>query len=184
MDTLTAIRQQRAVRAYADQPITDDQLTTILNAGRLAGSAKNRQPWQFVVVRDPATRAALAECGNFTAHLPYAPVVIVVVMPGDSYWTGVDAGRAAQNMMLAATSLGLGTCIATLGNVARARAILGLPADRNPALSFGLGVPAEANPTADERAFMQAVLPQQGRLSLADLVHYERWGQRAPTGPS
>lgn len=179
MDTLTAIRKQRAVRAYTADPIPDDQLTTILNAGRLTGSAKNRQPWQFIVVRDPAQRHALAECGRFTAHLRQAPVVIVIVMPGEHYWNGVDAGRVAQTMMLAATSLGLGTCIGTLYDTARARAALGLPDELNPALSFGLGVPAGDGPTVEERAFMQAVLPKFGREPLVELVHYDRWGQRS-----
>ena len=104
MDTLTAIRKQRAVRDFTAQDVTDEQLTQVLDAGRRSGSSKNTQPWQFIVVRDPQTRAALAGCGRFAQHLIPAPVVIVVVMPAEGFWAGVDAGRAAQNMMLAATS--------------------------------------------------------------------------------
>lgn len=178
METAKAIRSQRAVREYADQPVSDEQLSAILDAGRRAGSAKNRQPWRFIVVRDAERRARLAECGRYTAHLPSAPVIIVVVTPGESFWLGFDAGRAAQNMMLAATDLGLGTGIATLHDSACARRILGVPDDHNPQIAIALGVPAAPTPTEAERRFMQAVLPQQGRLPLSELVYFERWGQR------
>ena len=178
MDTLTAIRKQRAVRQYAEQDVSDDQVMAVLDAGRRSGSSKNTQPWQYIVVRDAQQRAALAQCGAYAAHLLSAPVAIVVVMPSDSFWSGVDGGRTAQNMMLAATSLGLGTCIATLHNLDCARQTLGLPANLYPNLTFSLGVPASPAPAPQERAFMQRVLPQAGRRPLAELVHFERWGQQ------
>ncbi len=180
MDTLTAIRKQRAVRAFADQPVTDEQLHTVLNAGRLSGSSKNTQPWQFIVVRDAGIKRDLAACGRFSAHLLDAPLAIVVLMPSDSFWSGVDAGRTAQNMMLAATALGLGTCIATMHDSDCARRVLGLPPDLNPQFTFSLGVPAAPTPTPEERAFQQTVLPRADRKPLADLVHYDRFGQRTP----
>lgn len=178
METLTAIRRQRAVRAYADQPVTDEQVLKVLDAGRRAGSAKNRQPWQFVVVRDQETRTALSKCGRYASHLLQTPVVIAIVMPGDGYWDGVDTGRAAQNMMLAATSLGLGTCIATMHDASCTRRILAIPDELNAQLTIGLGVPVSDEPTLQERQFLQTVLPKVGREPLSGLVHYERWGQR------
>ncbi|HYN87267.1 MAG TPA: nitroreductase family protein [Ardenticatenaceae bacterium] len=182
MDTFETIRKQRAVRAYADRDITDAQLLQVLDAGRRAGSAKNRQPWHFLIVRDRARREALARCGRYASHLPQTPVVIAIVMPGEGYWDGVDAGRAAQNMMLAATSLGLGSCIATLHDAACARQILGLPSELNAQLTIGLGVPASEEPTAEERQFLERVLPLGGRRPLSEMVHYERWEQQAPEG--
>ncbi|HBY92656.1 MAG TPA: hypothetical protein DEP84_01625, partial [Chloroflexi bacterium] len=157
-----------------------EQLLAVLDAGRLAGSAKNRQPWRFIVVREAQTRAGLATCGRYATHLAKAPVVIVVVMPGDRFWDGFDAGRAAQNMMVAATDLGMGTGIATLHDADCVQRLLALPAGHNAQIAIALGVPAAPQPTAEEREFVRAVLPQVGRKSLSELVHYGRWGQQTP----
>lgn len=175
METLTTIKKSRAVRQFSDVAVTDDQLQTILNAGRLSGSSKNSQPWRFIVVRDPDIKAALAACGRSATHLLDAPLAIVVVVPGETYWLGVDAGRASQNMFLAATSLGLGTCIAIMHDPACARHVLGLPDDMNPALTFSLGVPAA--PPAPPGA--PAPAPRQtDRQPLTQFVFYDRWGHR------
>jgi nitroreductase len=184
METLATIRMQRALRAYADQRVTDEQLVTVLDAGRRAGSGGNRQPWQFIVVRDAHTRAALARCGRYAAHLASAPVIIVVVMPDEQFWSGFDAGRVAQNMMLAATDLGLGTCVVALQDVECTQRLLALPEDRNAQVAIALGVPASPEPTPEERQFMRAVLHKQGREPLSELVHCGQWGRRTPPASS
>lgn len=100
MDTLVGIRTKRDSREYDGRPVPEEALQRILQAGRMAGSSKNTQPWRFVVLREEASKRALAGCGQFAKHVPPAPLAIAIVLtPGGGPF---DAGRAAQNMMLAA----------------------------------------------------------------------------------
>ena len=73
MDAYTCIRTKRDSRQYQDRPVPDEVLHRILQAGRMAGSSKNTQPWAFVVLRDPERKAELAACGQFAQHVPPAP---------------------------------------------------------------------------------------------------------------
>ena len=100
MDAYTCIRTKRDTRAYQDKPIPEQSLRRILQAGRMAGSAKNLQPCRFVVLQDAPKKEELAVCGQFAQHTASAPVVVAIVLPqGEREF---DAGRCAQNMMLAA----------------------------------------------------------------------------------
>ena len=100
MDAQACIRTKRDSRAYTGQPVAEETLQRVLQAGRMAGSSKNTQPWRFVVLRDPGRKAELAACGQFAQHVPAAPLVIAIVLAAGG--GAFDAGRAAQNMMLAA----------------------------------------------------------------------------------
>ena len=95
----------RAIRHFTSQAIPDDVLERILQAARWTGSAKNTQPWQFVVVRSRKTLAELAVCGGYASHLSGAALAIVLATPPG--FALFDAGRVTQNMMLAAWSDGL-----------------------------------------------------------------------------
>ena len=165
------IRTKRDSRAYADRPIPEETLRRILQAGRMAGSAKHAQPCRFVVLRDRARREELAACGNYTAHVPAAPVAVAIVtLPESSQWepqraTSFDAGRAAQNMMLAAWAEGVGSCPVTMHRHDEAARILGLPPDHRVTWVIAFGYPA-ADPQRESRP----------RLPLSDYVHNERWG--------
>src|SRR5260221_2388656 len=97
MDTWLAVASRREVREYADREIPADVVTRILDAGRLAGSSQNRQPWRFLVVEDPDARGQLAEAVYVPATVQGAKVVIAIL--GRS---SLDTGRAAQNLMLVA----------------------------------------------------------------------------------
>ncbi|MEM2105981.1 MAG: nitroreductase family protein [Candidatus Bathyarchaeia archaeon] len=112
MDVFEAVQQRRSVRAYDSTPVPKDKLMKILEAARLAPSAGNVQPWHFVVVTDYEKRRKIAESGRFARFLAEAPVVIVGC--GDERaspkWYVVDVAIAMQNMVLTATSEGLGTC--------------------------------------------------------------------------
>ena len=117
MDVFEAIRQRRSIRAYEDRPVEEDTLRKVLDAGRLAPSASNRQDWLFVVVRDPAMRAQVAKAANNQPAVAQAPVVIVVcatdthyAMPSGLRIAAVDSAIAVDHMTLAAVALGLGTC--------------------------------------------------------------------------
>ena len=102
MDTFLAIASKRDERAYAGTPLPDEVVTRILDAGRLAGSAMNRQEWQFVVVSD---QAALAETVYAPQNVVTAALVVAIVGV-----RGFDVGRCAQNMMLAAWNDGVVSC--------------------------------------------------------------------------
>jgi len=163
MDAHACIRSKRDSRAYAGKPISDDALDRILQAGRMAGSSKNTQPWRFVVLRDPDRKAELAACGQFAAHVPAAPLVIAVVLtPGGGAF---DAGRAAQNMMLAAWAEGITSCPVAMHDRDCAAKVLGLPADHVVAIVISFGYPES------EASLHRGV----ARTPLAELVHGERW---------
>jgi nitroreductase len=163
MDAHACIRSKRDSRAYAGKPIPDDALQRILQAGRMAGSSKNTQPWRFVVLRDPARKAELAACGQFAQHVPAAPLVIAVVLtPGGGAF---DAGRAAQNMMLAAWADGITSCPVAMHDRDCAARTLGLPAEHTVAIVISFGYPES------EESLHRGV----ARTPLHELVRYERW---------
>jgi nitroreductase len=123
------LRPPRATRRFLAEPVADDDLERILDAGRWAGSARNRQPWRFVVFRDAGLRGELARLGAYAQHLASAPLVIGLAVDEDSGSDAhFDVGRAAQALMSAAGALGYGTCPATLfpeANVNRAGRLAG-----------------------------------------------------------
>lgn len=112
MDTLTAIMTRRSVRQFTDEPVTAEQLDTLLRAAMAAPSAGNQQPWRFVIARDEATRAKLATATPYSSPAGRAPLAIVVLAdtrgnkhPG--YWVQ-DCSAAVENLLLAAHAIGLG----------------------------------------------------------------------------
>lgn len=165
MDIDTAIRTQRAIRTFSDDPVSDEQLRPVLEAGRRAQSSKNTQPWTFVVVRSRETLHALSECGPYAGHLAGAAVGVALVSERPA---GFDLGQAAGLMQLVAHAHGLGSCIASMYDQDRARAILGIPAglEFEQALSFGW-----PTPEAQDRPMRRG-----GRRPIEEVVRYERYG--------
>lgn len=173
MDTLTAIATKRVIRRYADRPLDPDHLHAVLEAGRRAGSSKNQQRWDFIVVRDRARLARLADVGPYARHVPGAAAVIALVTPdprGPGHPLSVvwDVGGAAAQMMLAAWDLGVGSCPVTVYEQDLAREILGYPVDRWCEYLITLGYPADP-------ADLAAPNRPGGRRPLAELVHEETW---------
>ncbi len=173
METWTAIRTKRMVRKFSDRPLDQAAIERILDAGRHAGSSKNLQRWDFVVCRDRAHLLELSTLGAWARHVGGAAVAVALVMPDpatadDPASVLFDLGQAAQNMMLAAWELGIGSCPATVYERDRARELLGYPAthDCEYILSFGYPVD-EAKLTAPPKA--------GGRKPLGEIVHEERW---------
>ena len=160
-----AIRTFRAVRQFTDQPLSDEDIQAILNAGRRAQSSKNTQPWQFVAVRNRETLQQLATCGTFAGHLAGAALGVALLSPVEGFY---DLGQATAYMQLAAWARGIGSCIASIYEPEKARAILGVPADQNfrYALSFGYPAPNPTRPTG---------LKKGGRLPLEEVVRWEHW---------
>src|SRR5262245_21829943 len=145
MEVLEAIRTKRATRQFADRPVPDDVIRQIVDAGRRSQSSKNDQPWTFVVVRDRDTLRQLSECGQYAGHLAGAAVgVAIVAQPGYDF----DQGQAAAYLQLAAWNLGVGSCIASIYDPKRAKAILGAPdqLQLDTALSFGYPAQPPAAP--------------------------------------
>jgi nitroreductase len=130
VDVYLSIASKRDERRYADRAIPAEVERRILDAGRLTGSARNRQPWELVVVSDPRE---LAETVYEPSNLLGAALVIALVGPG-----GLDFGRAGQNMMLAAWGEGVVSCPNGIRDAAGAEAILG----GEPTLILSFGYPA------------------------------------------
>jgi nitroreductase len=164
----------RSIRHFTDAPISDEALKHILQAGRWTGSAKNVQPWHFVVLRKKAPLQQLAACGRYASHLKGAAVGIVIVTPSGS-WTDFDAGRTAQNMMLAAWTDGIGSCLASLHDEDRAREILGIPNDLHAKIAISFGYPDKDAPQTIEDRPREDILAHVGRQPLDQLVHWGKW---------
>src|SRR4051812_11751779 len=98
MDAYLAVVSKRELRSYADRPIDDDVVRAILEAGRVAGSSRNRQARRFVAVRSPELVRAAAGCVYAPDNVLRAALVVAIVVRGKGP-TSFDAGRAAQNMM-------------------------------------------------------------------------------------
>lgn len=171
-----AIRTKRAVRRFTDQPLPDEVIRAILNAGRRAQSSKNTQPWSFVAVRDRETLKKLSECGTYAGHLAGAALGVVLVArqePADpdtaerQGWIMFDLGQAAAYMQLAAWELGVGSCIATIYEPEKAKAILGAPAEMRCDVALSFGYPAPSEQRATPRS--------AGRVPYDDVVHNDRW---------
>ncbi|MDR7420585.1 MAG: nitroreductase family protein [Armatimonadota bacterium] len=176
MDAYRCIVSKRDLRTYADRVIPRETLARILEAGRRSGSSRNRQPWQFIVVTDRDQLARLSRTGRFTTHLATAAVVVAVLV--DATRDLFDAGRCAQNMMLAAWSFGVASCPTILQHDAEARAVLGVPTGPVIATAIAFGYPHPAGRGPIERLALR-VLTGRGRKPLTDLVHWNRYGQRA-----
>ena len=164
MDALRCIYSKREVREYEDREIPEDVVLKILEAGRLAGSAKNRQPWDFILIRDRERLRELAKFGSHAEHLAKAGFAVVITVRGEYFQDPFDAGRAAQNMMLAAHALGVGSCPVTLHDEEGARKYLEIPQDRRIQVCIAFGYPRETRRRGRVR-----------RKPLEEILHRERW---------
>lgn len=135
----------RATRRFRSAAVPDEAVDAAVEAARWTGSARNRQPWRFIVVRDAALRAELSRCGAYAQHLAGAPVVVALAADGGAGMdTDFDLGRAAQSLMHAAGAHGLGSCPATFfpeGNIARAGRLLGVDPPWRVRWAIALGWP-------------------------------------------
>ena len=140
MDTFLAIASRRDQRRYGPGPLPDDVVGRILDAGRLSGSSGNRQPWTFVVVEGPERVEALSRCVYVPDNVLGAGLVVAVVVTGKGP-VSFDAGRAAQNMLLAAWNEGVASCPNGISDREALRTVLELDEDEAPAIVLTFGVP-------------------------------------------
>jgi nitroreductase len=170
MDAIETILQRRVQRAFARKPVEPDKLRQIVEAGRHAMSARNLQPWQFIVIREPETLrklGALCSTGRFIAEAPAA--IAILKDRNNTRWADVDCAQAVQNMANAGWALGLGTC--WVGNLEREQiaALLGIPEEWPVFTILPFGYADPANP------------PQPRPLKKrSEMVHYERFGKHKP----
>jgi nitroreductase len=171
MDTLTAIATRRSIRQFTDEPVTPEQLETLMRAAMSAPSAGNQQPWRFVIARDEATRAKLAVATQYSSPVGRAPIGIVVLAdtrenkhPG--YWVQ-DCSAAVENLLLAAHTMGLGgVWIGVHPHPEREQAvreIVEAPEGFSALCMIAIGHPASPGPEVDRYH--------------AEWVRDERWGE-------
>lgn len=167
MDAYLAIVSLRVVRKYLPTPLPDEQLERILQAGRATGSATNRQYWRFYVIRQRAMLEQLAETVYEPDNLRGAPAALALVMTRPRNF---DAGRAAQNIMLAAWADGVGTCPNGLRKADDAKRLLDLEDDWELATILSLGYPDE--PVRPKRNDPAGILERINRKPLDELTHW------------
>ena len=149
MKVFEAIRTRKSVRSFLDKPVEDEKLLAVLEAGRIAPSAGNRQEWRFIVVHDNKLRAGLGEAANGQSFVGEAPVVIVACAESDGHVMScgqtsypIDVAIALDHISLAAVELGLGTCWIGAFNEEKVKEILGIPEEVKVVELMPLGYPA------------------------------------------
>lgn len=169
MDVMTAIRERRSIRSFQDRPVEEDKLQRVLEAGRLAPSARNLQEWKFVVVRDHELRRKLVDAANGQQFVGEAPVVIAAcatethhVMSCGLPTYQIDVAIAITNMTLQATAEGLGTCWIGAFKQDEVKKLLGIPPEVCVVELLPLGYPTH-QPSP------------RPRKALAQIVCYDRW---------
>lgn len=186
MEIFETIRTRRSIRRFSDKPVEDEKLQTILEAVRQAPSWANLQCWRFVVVKDAGTKEKVSELSyveSFFSPLGYksnparkglaeAPVVIVACAdPSQSgnLWSQLyymtDIGIAAQNLMLSARALGLGTVFVGVFDEEKIRALLDIPSNIRVVGLFPLGYPLEEKTSGPPRKLLN------------EIVFLEKWGK-------
>jgi nitroreductase len=173
VDVWEAISTMRAVREFADRPIPDDHLVRIVHAGRRAPSSKNEQPRSFIVCRERGHLRELSAIGDYAGHIAGATAAIAIVTPdAEEDWhrevIAMDVGHSAQNMMLCAWELGVGSVHAAVYDEPLTRKLLGYPEGMRCDYLISLGYPKDPG-------VLRAPLRSGGRRSLEEVTHWERW---------
>lgn len=170
MNVLNAIKTRKSVRAYLGKPIDHETLAVVLEAGRLAPSASNRQEWRFVIVRDLNSRSQLADAANKQEFVGEAPVVIVACAETDNHVMGcgqpcypIDVAIALDHITLAAVEVGLGTCWIGAFDEKRVKDLLGIPEEIRVVGLMPIGYPSNPLPV------------KKNRFPLEKIVKYEHW---------
>ncbi|MCD6532243.1 nitroreductase family protein [bacterium] len=175
MEFFEVINRRRSIRKYKDTPVEPEKLRKIMEAVRVAPSARHRQPWKFIIITDPKTKQEIHRRAYTSKDfILEAPVLIAAVgYPADYVCRNgniahqVDLGIAGEHLVLAATALGLGTCWIAAFDQSELKDILGVPEDAHIVALFTLGYPDETPP------------PKQ-RKELSEIVMSEKWGGEPP----
>lgn len=171
METWDAIRSRRNVREFSGEPLPDDQLERILEAGRRSPSSQNWQPWDFVLVTDRGRLTELAKVWRGAQHVASSAATVALIAPVTEEGrrqnlVQYDLGQATMSMMIMAASLGIGAGHAAVTNQDLARTLLGFPPDRFCAYLIAMGRPAGRPLTP---------IAHPDRRPFREVVHHERW---------
>ena len=171
MQVWNAIQSKRAIREFKAESLSDKHIARLLHAGRRAQSSKNSQPWHFIAVQDKARLQQIAQLGAGMGHVAGAALCVVIVVPIQNertLWHFFDAGQSAAYMQLAATEMGIGSCLGTIYQPEQARQLLRIPQDFQTRLVISFGWPMDES---------KAVRPLQsgGRRVFDEVVHWETW---------
>ncbi|HCC71698.1 MAG TPA: nitroreductase [Bacteroidales bacterium] len=165
-EMLNLINKRQSDRGYINKEVEQEKLERILEAGRLAPSACNSQPWKFIVVNEPGlrtevSRAATAKELGFNKFIDQAPILIVIVREKPNFvpriggsiknkdYSIIDIGIAAENICLQATADELGTCILGWFNEKKVKQLLNIPENKRAELIITLGYPS--NPHREKK---------------------------------
>lgn len=168
MTVMEAIESRKSIRSYSGKAVEEEKLRRVLEAGRLAPSARNAQAWKFVVVRDDALRSRLCEACHGQSSVSEAPLSLVICandcrdMACGQPARTVDCSIALSFMMLEAAGLGLGTCWLGAFDAEAVRGVLKIPEEYEIVAVTPLGYPAK--PGND-----------RSRLPLKDMVRHDQW---------
>lgn len=161
MDALEAIRKRRSIRKFTGESIPRKDLETIIDAGRLAASGSNQQPWDFIVITD---RSMIDQLKVASHWMDKAGAIIAVVMDPVSRWWIEDGAAAVENILIASTALGYGSCWLegyTLPREENFKALLGIPTAKKLLTLLPIGVPVE--------------WPTKEKKPLAEVLHWEKY---------
>lgn len=164
MDAIDALKTRRSIRLYEEKPVPRKMIEQIIDTARLAPSANNIQPWEFVVVTDPGTRKKIADLTDYGKFIAQSGACVAVFAKDVKHYLE-DASAATENILVAARALGLGTCwVAGYKKAYGAPVVelLGVPAGFSLVALISLGYPAEeAEP--------------HGKRDLSEVLHWERF---------
>ena len=164
MEALEAIRRRRSVRSYTGDPIPREDLEKIVDAARLAPSGYNRQPWEFIVVTD---HSVIDQLKTAALWMENAGAIIAVVMETSSKFWLEDGSAAVENILIASTALGYGSCWLqgdTEPREEELKELLGIPDDKKLLTLVPIGVPSE--------------WPTREKKPLSEVLHWERYRER------
>ncbi|NLJ87857.1 MAG: nitroreductase [Epulopiscium sp.] len=170
MSFLELAKKRYSVRSYLDRPVEKEKLLQVLEAARIAPSAVNKQPWNFIVVTNENTKNKIAETYP-REWFKTAPAVIVVCGDHSKSWKrkdgkdhcNIDVAIAIDHMTLAATDLGLGTCWVCAFDAKQCHKILGLPENLEVIALIPIGYPADTAPE------------NKNRMDISEIVSWEKY---------
>jgi nitroreductase len=144
MNVFEAVQARRSIRSYLDKPVSEERIERILEAARLAPSARNAEPWHFITVTDAESRKVLSK-GLYAKFVAQAPLIIVACAnkKASPDWYAVDTALAVENLILAAVGEGLGTCCVDTFDQKEVAELLKVPDEFEVLLLVTVGYPSE-----------------------------------------
>jgi nitroreductase len=164
---------RKSIRFYKDDPVSDEVLLKVLNAARLAPSAGNIQPWHFIIVKNKEKRASIAKGCRYGKFLSESPIIIVACgdRKASSQWYSIDTTIALEHIVLAATSIALGSCWIGMFNEKEVRKIIDLPKNFEIIVLLALGYPRKKLDL-----WAKILHTMRPRKKLQEIISFETFG--------